>query len=253
MDFIPPFAVSKTLVMNDQTPLIRPLQKMFDEVPRRYDQMNRLLTFRLDERWRRKAARICLEGHPDHIVDICTGTGDLACHLANDKESYTKISALDFSEPMLREARKKLARKKLSGVEIILGDVAELPFQEGSVDVICIGFGFRNLTFKNFKRERYLSEIYRVLKPGGRFVIVETSQPKNRLIKSLYHLYLQVFVNFLGGILSGNKKAYKYLSFSAFHFCTPEEVKTLLKDIGFKSIIFNPLLFGATAVTIAYK
>ena len=105
--------------MNQQTHSIRPLQKMFDEVPRRYDLMNRLLTFRMDERWRRKAAQLCLEGHPAHIVDICTGTGDLACHLARYNPGGTQITALDFSEPMLAEARRKFNRKKLTGVEFI--------------------------------------------------------------------------------------------------------------------------------------
>ncbi|MBP6977149.1 MAG: ubiquinone/menaquinone biosynthesis methyltransferase [Lentimicrobiaceae bacterium] len=239
--------------MNLSTGSPRPLQKMFNEVPRRYDLMNRLLTFRLDEHWRRRTARACLVDHPDHVVDICTGTGDLACHLARLKEGATKITALDFSEPMLEAARKKLERKKISGIEILSGDVGELPFEEQSIDVVCIGFGFRNLTFKNFKRDLYLSEIYRVIKPRGKFVIIETSQPKNRLIRRLYHLYLILFVNQVGGILSKNKKAYKYLSHSAIHFYTPDEMKGLLEDTGFKSIFIRPFFFGVTALTVAMK
>ncbi|HNS18080.1 MAG TPA: ubiquinone/menaquinone biosynthesis methyltransferase [Bacteroidales bacterium] len=239
--------------MNQQEPASRPLQKMFNEVPRRYDLMNRLLTFRLDEHWRKKAARICLRDHPAHVVDLCTGTGDLACHLARNKEAATKVTALDFSEPMLEEARRKIARKKLSGVEVVSGDVSELPFQDQSIDAICIGFGFRNLTWKNHKRERYLSEIHRVLKQGGKFVIVETGQPENWIIRKFYHLYLYLFVNFIGARLSGNKKAYQYLATSAIHFYSPEEIKVLLKDTGFKIIIYNPLFLGAAALTIAYK
>ncbi|MDD5507809.1 MAG: ubiquinone/menaquinone biosynthesis methyltransferase [Bacteroidales bacterium] len=239
--------------MNIQNPSVRPLQKMFDEVPRRYDLMNRLLTFRMDERWRRKAAKLCLKDHPSHIVDICTGTGDLACHLARYNPDGARITALDFSEPMLAEACKKFNRQKLTGVEFLFGDVSELPFESESIDVICIGFGFRNLTFKNIKRDLYLSEIYRVLKQGGKLVIVETSQPKNKMIKSLYHLYLLIFVKYIGGFLSGNKKAYHYLSYSAIHYYTPDELKSLLQNNNFKSLNINNLFFGAATLTLAVK
>lgn len=239
--------------MNFQNHSMRPLQKMFSEVPGRYDLMNRILTFRMDEAWRKKAARRCMEDNPSHVLDICTGTGDLACHLARYNHSDAKITALDFSEPMLAEAKKKLIKKKLTGVECILADVGELPFQTETIDAISIGFGFRNLTFKNIKSEIYLSEIYRVLKPGGKLIIVESSQPKNKTIRKLYHLYLFIFVKFFGGYLSGNKKAYHYLSYSATHFYAPEELNSLLKDRKFKSIITNNLFFGASALTMAVK
>ena len=128
-----------------------------------------------------------------------------------------------------------------------------MPFESESIDVICIGFGFRNLTFKNIKRDLYLSEIYRVLKHGGKLVIVETSQPKNKMIRSLYHLYLLFFVKFICGFLSGNKKAYHYLSHSAIHYYTPHELKSLLQNIDFKLININNLFFGAAALTLAEK
>jgi len=215
--------------------------------------MNRLLTFRMDEVWRKKAAKICLRDNPSHIVDICTGTGDLACHLARYKPNDVKITALDFSEPMLEVARKKFSRRKLTGVESVFGDVSELPFPTGTIDIICIGFGFRNLTYKNVKSDVYLSEIFRVMKQGGKFVIIETSQPKNNIIKALYHLYLSLFVKYIGGLLSGNKKAYHYLSHSAIHYYTPDELKKLLENKGFKSFNHNRLFFGIAALTVVSK
>jgi demethylmenaquinone methyltransferase/2-methoxy-6-polyprenyl-1,4-benzoquinol methylase len=226
---------------------------MFDEVPRRYDLMNRLLTFRMDESWRKKAARICLKDNPSHIVDTCTGTGDLACHLARYNHIGARITALDFSEPMLAEARRKFARKKLTGVEFMYGDVSELPFESETIDVICIGFGFRNLTFKNVKSDIYLSEIFRVLKHGGKLIFIETSQPENKIIRFLYHLYLLIFVKYIGSFLSGNKKAYYYLSYSAIHFYSSDELHSLLQNKGFNYIHINNLFCGAAALTIAVK
>lgn len=231
----------------------RPLQKMFDEVPTHYDRMNRLLTLRMDEHWRKKAALICLENDPSVIVDICTGTGDLACHIAKYRRSPVQIIGIDFSEPMLEAARRKANSRKLSDVDFNYGDVAELPFADETVDVISIGFGFRNLTFKNIKRNIYLSEIYRVLKKGGKLVIIETNQPKCRLIRILYHIYLKLFVNYTGAFISGNRKAYSYLAHSAIHYFTITEVQLLLKNKGFKSIRSSPLFFGVAALHIALK
>jgi demethylmenaquinone methyltransferase/2-methoxy-6-polyprenyl-1,4-benzoquinol methylase len=123
---------------------LRPLQKMFDEVPDRYDLMNRLLTVRFDERWRKMAARECVKGNPSKILDLCTGTGDLAIQIARLANRKTEILGLDYSPAMLSMAQKKASEKGLDQIKFIKGDAAALPFENESIDAIAIAFAFRN-------------------------------------------------------------------------------------------------------------
>jgi len=232
---------------------VRPLQKMFNEVPGRYDLMNRLLTLRFDEIWRKKAARLCLENNPEKIMDICTGTGDLAIRLARSVNHDQKIIGLDFSEPMLNEARKKSKKKGLNNINYINADVAELPYPDDFFDSIGIGFAFRNLTYKNPKTNIYLPEILRVLKKGGRFVIVETCQPRNIIVKRMYHLYMKMFVNKLGGVISGHKAAYRYLANSVINFYDSDDVKKLLLEYGFKKVDAHLFMNGIAAIYVSFK
>jgi len=231
----------------------RPLEKMFNEVPARYDMLNRCLTWRLDERWRKTAARKCLEGKPSRVLDLCTGTGDLSIRLAREVNGETKIQALDYSQPMLSEARKKADKAKLDNIEFIHGDAASLPLENEVLDVVGIAFAFRNLTYKNPDREKFLYEIHRVLKPQGRFVIVESSQPHNALMRSMFRLYLKVFVAGIGGWLSGHKGAYRYLAASARNFYEPTEISQLLSSNGFNEVEHRPFLGGIAGLTVAIK
>ncbi len=230
----------------------RPLQKMFSEVPRRYDLINRLFTLRLDERWRRLAAAECLSAGAARVLDLCTGTGDLAIRIASSAGAGMSVFGVDFSMPMLEFARVK-AERAGAAVSFSAGDAGELPFHDGSFGVISIAFGFRNLTYRNPGRDRYLSEILRVLAPGGRFVIVESSQPRSRIFRTLAHLYTKVGVSLLGGIVSGQRGAYRYLAHSAVNFHGPEELAGLLRSAGFDRVEYRPLLFGVAAIHIAYK
>jgi demethylmenaquinone methyltransferase/2-methoxy-6-polyprenyl-1,4-benzoquinol methylase len=232
---------------------IKPLQKMFNQVPERYDLMNRLLTLRMDELWRKEAVRLCLGKNPETIMDICTGTGDLALRIAKAVNSGKKIIALDFSQPMLDQAKKKSSKKNISNIDFILGDVGDLPYPDNTMDAIGIGFAFRNLTYKNPKTDLYLKEIYRVIKPGGRFVIAETSQPKSKFIRSLYHTYMKQVVGTLGGILSGHKAAYRYLASSAINYYDSGEVQDLLLKTGFSKVDVRLKMMGAAAIYIAEK
>ena len=238
---------------NSIKPDIKPLQKMFNQVPERYDLMNRLLTLRMDELWRKEAVRLCLEKNPETIMDICTGTGDLALRIAKAVNSGKKIIALDFSQPMLDQAQKKSSKKNISNIDFILGDVGDLPYPDNSMDSIGIGFAFRNLTYKNPKTDLYLKEIYRVIKPGGRFVITETSQPKSKFIRSLYHTYMKQVVGKLGGFLSGHKAAYRYLANSAINYYNSGEVRDLLLNTGFSKVDIRLKMMGAAAIYIAKK
>lgn len=231
----------------------RPLEKMFNEVPVRYDMLNRVITWRLDERWRKAAVRKCLEREPSRVLDLCTGTGDLAIRLARQVNGQTKIQALDYSQPMLAVAREKADKAKLNNIEFIHGDAASLPLENEDLDVIGIAFAFRNLTYKNPDRERFLQEIHRVLKPQGKFIIVESSQPENRVMKSLFRIYLKVFVAGIGGWLSGHKGAYRYLAASARNFYEPAEIKQFLSDTGFSKVEYRPFLGGIAGLTVATK
>ena len=128
-----------------------------------------------------------------------------------------------------------------------------MPLENEGLDVIGISFAFRNLTYKNPDREKFLQEIFRVLKPNGKFVIIESSQPENRLMKSLFRLYLKVFVAGIGGWLSGHKGAYRYLAASARNFYEPAEIKQFLSDTGFSMVEYQPFLGGIAGLTVATK
>ncbi len=150
----------------------KPLHSIFTAVPGRYDLINRIFTWGLDERWRLKAARLCLETQPKMILDLCCGTGDLAIRLAQLADSSSNVVGLDYSLPMLEIAKEKASHLLLkTELNFLHGDVTDLPFPSEYFDCIGISFAFRNLTYKNPKTERYLSEIVRVLKKGGRLRI----------------------------------------------------------------------------------
>ena len=231
-----------------------PLHRMFTAVPRHYDLINHIITWGLDKRWRRKAARECLTSKTGKMLDLCCGTGDLAINLAQLAENNVALTGIDYSQPMLEIAAKKA--EPLTGgkkISFIYGDAANLPFPDGYFDCVGISFAFRNLTYKNPLAQRHVAEILRVLSAGGRYVIVETSQPKLKLIRKLYHLYLRWFVFRLGYLLSGNRRAYHYLAESAARFYTSEEVEEILVTAGFCQVSFRRLFFGAVGIHIAVK
>ncbi len=234
-------------------PSPRPLQKMFMAVPPSYDRLNRLLTFRMDEVWRKKAARVLLEGEPEKVLDLCTGTGDLALHLAKRAKSSTEVLALDYSKPMLEVAKSKASGQQISNVDFLHGDAAAMPFSDAAFDGVGIAFAFRNLTYKNPDTPIFLREILRVLKPGGQFVAVETSQPSNGLLRGLYHFYMRFVTVPLGGLLSGHRGAYHYLAHSAILYYRPQELKNLLLEAGFSQVKQKPLLGGIAALWICRK
>jgi demethylmenaquinone methyltransferase/2-methoxy-6-polyprenyl-1,4-benzoquinol methylase len=232
----------------------RPLYSIFTAVPPHYDLVNCIFTWGLDEQWRQHTARICLNSQPKQVMDLCCGTGDLAVWLARLAPVGTEVIGLDYSQPMIARAKEKSQHFSLkTNLNFVHGDVGDLPFPDGHFDIIGISFAFRNLTYKNPNTQHYLAEVVRVLKPGGRFVIVESSQPPNKVISKIAHLYLRLFVYRVGSWISKNRPAYKYLSESAQHFYTAEELSDLLVNAGFNKVTFKRLLFGATAIHIAVK
>jgi demethylmenaquinone methyltransferase / 2-methoxy-6-polyprenyl-1,4-benzoquinol methylase len=231
-----------------------PLQRMFAAVPRRYDAVNRLATFGLDQRWRKRAVAEILSFAPSRALDLCTGTGDLAVLLAEACPAETSIAAVDFSAPMLGEAvRKARSRGAPARIAFALADAATLPFPTAAFDVVCIGFGLRNLTWRNVRAGAHLAEILRVLRPGGRLVAAESSQPSAAAVRLGFRAYLRVVVGPLGRLVSGNRGAYAYLADSAARFYTDEELEGVLEEAGFCGVRHTPLLAGAAAIHVAEK
>jgi demethylmenaquinone methyltransferase / 2-methoxy-6-polyprenyl-1,4-benzoquinol methylase len=227
---------------------------MFSDVPPRYDLINSVITWNMDKRWRRLAAIMCLTAKPARVLDLCCGTGDLAINISHLADYPVEIHGMDYSLPMLERAEQKASRLGLKKTpKFIRGEADNLPFPSAYFDCIGISFAFRNLTYKNPLAAVHLSEILRVLKPGGRLVIVESSQPETRIIRTLDHFYFNWYVAKVGNWLSGNKGAYHYLASSASAFYTPAELKKLLIDSGFKTVSYRPLFFGAVGIHLAVK
>jgi len=232
----------------------RPLQRMFTEVPSRYDLINTVVTWGLDRRWRKKAASECLKDKPGKVLDLGCGTGDLAINVCRLGKGKVSVVGIDYSLPMLQIARKKAApSENCREISFIHGDVASLPFPDTSFNCVGISFAFRNLTYKNPLAKKHLAEVWRVLTAGGRYVIVETSQPGSKLIRRMFHWYLRWFVKHVSFWLSGNKEAYNYLAKSAAGFYSAEEVKDMLLAAGFREVRHRPILFGAAGIHVAVK
>ena len=233
---------------------LRPLRRLFNQVTPRYDLLNRVFTFGLDQRWRRRAARLCIADGTKRVLDLCCGTADLALLMATEASDEMEIVAADFSETMIKAATEKVeAQGSSNQVELVLADAADLPFPDGHFDAVGIAFAFRNLTFANPDTAAYLSEVLRVLSPKGRFVIVETSQPQYPLLRAAFHAYMRLWVGPLGGLASGNRGAYRYLAESACRFPPQEEVASQLMNAGFSRVECRPLLLGVACIHEAWR
>lgn len=229
----------------------RPLYAMFVAVPPRYDIVNHIVTLGLDVRWRNMAARECLSQEIKLFLDLGCGTGDLALTVSR-LGNGTSVIGLDYSRPMLDRAVIK-AREQRAAVGFIQGDAATLPFPDSSLDCVGISFAFRNLTYKNPNTSQYLCEVLRVLRPGGRFVIVESSQPPSAIFNWIFQRYIRWFVRPAGVLVSGNPGAYRYLAESVSRFYTAPEAVSLLQDAGFSRVTYRRLFFGAAAIHVAVK
>jgi len=222
--------------------------KMFDTISNEYDGLNRVISFGIDIKWRKKVVDIVGKTNPKSILDIATGTGDLAINLANTKAD--KIIGLDISEGMLNVGRKKIENLNLSNtIEMVLGDSEKIPFEDNTFDAITVAFGVRN--FENL--EKGLSEIFRVLKKGGTFVVLETSIPTKTPFKQGYHFYSTKILPLIGKLFSKDKLAYKYLSDSAAAFPYGEAFNNILQKIGFIAIENKPQTFGVASIYVAKK
>ncbi|CAD0001456.1 MULTISPECIES: bifunctional demethylmenaquinone methyltransferase/2-methoxy-6-polyprenyl-1,4-benzoquinol methylase UbiE [Flavobacterium] len=222
--------------------------QMFDTISGNYDNLNRVISFGIDVKWRKKVLKIVSDSKPKIILDIATGTGDLAILMA--QSNAEKIIGLDISAGMLEVGRKKVEEKKLSNrIELVLADSENMPFEDNYFDAITVSFGVRN--FENL--EKGFAEILRVLKPNGVFVILETSVPVKTPYKQGYRFYTKNILPIIGKLFSKDNSAYGYLSESAAAFPYGEALNNILRKIGFIDVVAMPQTFGVATLYSASK
>jgi len=222
--------------------------QMFDNISGNYDDLNRVISFGIDVKWRKKVLQLVADKKPQTVLDIATGTGDLAILMANT--TAAKIIGLDISEGMLEVGKKKVVQKKLeSKIELVLGDSENIPYPDNHFDAITVAFGVRN--FETL--EKGLAEILRVLKPSGIFVILETSVPTKFPFKQGYAFHSKYILPLVGKLFSKDKAAYTYLSDSANVFPFGEALNNILRKIGFIDVVALPQTFGVATIYSASK
>jgi demethylmenaquinone methyltransferase/2-methoxy-6-polyprenyl-1,4-benzoquinol methylase len=219
---------------------VSPIAAMFDRISPKYDALNHLLSFNIDKVWRRKTAKAVAKSHPNTILDLATGTADLAIAVAK-RNPQAHILGMDISEKMLDIGKEKVMHQNLANqIELRLGDAASLPFEDDSFDAITVAFGVRN--FEDLGKG--LSEISRVLKPGGQAVILEFSMPERFPVKQLYRFYFRRLLPFIGKLISKDNNAYAYLPASVERFPKPKAFLELLAQHGLIQGTVRPLTFG---------
>lgn len=219
------------------------IENMFDGIAHKYDFLNRLLSFRIDTLWRKRVIRLLKPFAPRHILDVATGTADLAIALTALKPE--SITGIDISAGMLEIGRQKVALKENTKmIRLQKADSENLPFDEGTFDAVTVAFGVRN--FENLGKG--LSEIYRVLTPGGQFVILEFSKVKKFPLKQFYHLYFRYITPAIGKLFSNSSTAYSYLPNSVQVFPEGEEMCVILQKTGFKKVVCTSLSFGIASL-----
>jgi demethylmenaquinone methyltransferase / 2-methoxy-6-polyprenyl-1,4-benzoquinol methylase len=219
------------------------VQAMFSDIAPRYDLLNHLLSFNVDRRWRRRAIHALeWQRNPtDTYLDLCAGTLDVAAELAAQNGFRGHVIGADFAEPMLRAGRPKVRSRP---VHPAAADALALPLKDASCAGAIVAFGIRNLA----DLDAGLREVFRVLSPGGRFVVLDFTTPQNPLVRSGYHLYFHHVLPRIGGLVSGNRGAYRYLPESVARFPTPETLADRMIRAGFHDVRWTSLTFGVAAI-----
>lgn len=224
------------------------VEKMFNNISKEYDILNRVISFGIDVSWRKKIVKILKSKNPSTILDVATGTGDLA--IAMVKTNAQKIIGLDISKGMLDVGIEKIKDRNLNNIiEMVIGDSENLKYENDFFDAVTVSFGVRN--FESL--DSGLSEIFRVLKPKGSLVILETSNPTKFPFKQFYRFYSKFILPSIGKIFSKDKVAYNYLSESSAEFPYGEKFNNILKKIGFTNVVDFPQTFGVATIYVASK
>ncbi len=233
---------------NDEATKKVQVAKMFDAISGNYDFLNHFLSLGIDIQWRKKAIQLLASGKPKIILDVATGTGDFAIEAL--KLNPDKIIGVDISEGMLDMGRKKMEAKGYAPtIELISGDSENLPFEENKFDAVIVAFGVRN--FENL--EMGLSEILRVMRPGGRVVVLEFSKPRVFPMKQLYSFYFKFILPKIGKLFSRDASAYTYLPESVQAFPDGNDFLSILSKLGYKNAACQTLTFGISSLYTATK
>jgi demethylmenaquinone methyltransferase/2-methoxy-6-polyprenyl-1,4-benzoquinol methylase len=237
-----------------------PLHSFYGDIHASYDRVNRIFTFGRDRAWRKHASIELLKSRPHRVLDLCTGTGDFVLELARRADHSDKgimLTGFDFSSDMLKVARKKQKefqkRHRQAEIHFIEGDAGEMPFEDGYFDSMGITFGIRNLVYKNSRASRHLAEMNRVMRTGGELVVLESSKPASPLWRIFNGFYLRFILPYLGGLISGNLKAYRYLASSSKNYYTREEMGEILEQAGFELIRSRSLFLGSVMLLVLQK
>lgn len=223
------------------------MQAMFDNIAPTYDQLNHILSLNIDKIWRKKAVKRLRKSHPHTVLDLACGTGDSSIALA--RAGIPKVVGIDLSEKMLEIAQEKARIQGINTIGFQTGDALALPFEDQYFDAVMIAFGIRN--FEN--REEGLKEVYRVLKTGGKLLVLELSVPQSTFLKAVYRLYFLHLLPCIGKWISGDKKAYRYLPQSVLHFPTAAAFMKTVKDCNYRNIRHQALSCGLCRIFEAEK
>ena len=226
------------------------VQEMFDHIAPTYDKLNHLMSMNVDRAWRRRALKEIVDGTPQRILDVACGTGDSTISIAKAAAPGSEVVGADISEGMMALVKGK-AKKAGVGDRITLqvADGEALPYEEGSFDRVTCAFGIRNFEHK----EKGLEEFLRVLKPGGKAVVLELSVPQNRLVRWAYDLYFMRLLPRIGGAVSGDEAAYRYLPASVHNFPSPKDFCRMMEEAGFRSVSVRTFTFGLCRLFVGVR
>jgi len=217
------------------------VQQMFDNIAPTYDKLNHIMSLNVDKLWRRHALKEIVDGTPQRILDVACGTGDSTISIARAAAEGTKVTGADISEGMMALVTEKAEKAGvLDRIDLQVADGEALPYEEGTFDRVTCAFGIRNFEHK----EKGLQEFRRVLRPGGRAVILELSVPQNKAVRWVYDLYFTHLLPRIGGAVSGDRAAYRYLPASVHNFPSPKDFCWMMEEAGFREVRFRTFTFG---------
>ena len=217
------------------------VREMFDHIAPTYDQLNHVLSMNVDKLWRRHALREIVDGSAQRILDVACGTGDSTISIAKAAGEGSTVTGVDISEGMMALVKGKAEKAGVADrIKLQVADGEALPYEDGAFDRVTCAFGIRNFEHK----ERGLAEFRRVLKPGGKAVILELSVPQNRLVRWAYDLYFLHVLPGIGGAVSGNRAAYRYLPASVHNFPSPSDFCRMMTEAGFRNVRCRTFSFG---------
>ena len=226
------------------TPDSYSIRRFFDSIAFRYDAMNHVLSFKLDDLWRKKSRDLLVSGHEESVLDLGIGTGKFLASFCELKK-WKKIAGLDFSSQMLESSKQILPKE----VELVHGDFKDMPFQPNSFDLVISAFTLRSVQ----SLAPFFRQIHSFLKPRGKVGFLCLTRPTSFLWKLLYYPYLMIYLPLIGGLFSGNRDAYRFLSASILHFQAPEKTAEMLRETGFQKTEIHRFTFGTATLIIGEK